>query len=659
MADVKAMKPEDIVSMRGVGGATISPDGRWVAFGRSVVVLDEEKSQRRSHIWLVSTKGGAPIQLTNGPNGDGGPQWSPEGERIAFTSKRDGDKQQIWVIRIAGGEARQLTYSREGAVNPRWAPDGQRIAFLRQEEEGKEKEKRKKAKDDPIVVGKDDFKQMHLWVVDIATMDEEPEPLFALSEEERDEGDDREDKRDRSERLTEGDFCVGDPQWSPDGKQIAFVSSPTPKADDEMFNSTIRIVDVATREIRKLTTYEDGEKSPRWSPDGKEIAFLHCPIGYGQKELYVIPAEGGASLHLTLEFDRNADTPVWSPNGKTIYFGAMDRARRHLCAVPREGGEVRQITEGDAVYGGMSIAEDGDMFVCYGSAPDRSGDLWVGAVDTGDVRRITEMNPQIAEFGLGAVSVVGWESDDGMKVEGVLCLPVGYREGERCPLLLDLHGGPHGGARDLEFKPVWQYFSGEGFAIFAPNFRGSDGYGREFARANNADWGGGDYRDIMAGVDRLIEQGIVDPDRMVVGGWSYGGYMTSWVVTQTDRFKAAMVGCGVTNLVSMYGQTDIPTFMRLYFRDGPPQELELYRAHSPMSYVRQAKTPTLIMHGIEDKRVPLPQGEEFYAALKAAGVETEFVKYPREGHGIGEPRHWMDVLKRQMAWFKKYTALEE
>lgn len=191
-----------------------------------------------------------------------------------------------------------------------------------------------------------------------------------------------------------------------------------------------------------------------------------------------------------------------------------------------------------------------------------------------------------------------------------------------------------------------------------PNFRGSDGYGRDFARANCADWGGGDYRDVMTGADHLIEQGIVDPDRMVVGGWSYGGYMTSWVVTQTDRFKAAMNGCGVTNLVSMYGQTDIPIFMRLYFRDGPPQELELYRKHSPMSYVHQAKTPTLIMHGAEDKRVPLPQGEEFYAALEAVGVETEFVKYPREGHGIGEPRHWMDVLKRQLAWFKKYTALD-
>jgi dipeptidyl aminopeptidase/acylaminoacyl peptidase len=252
--------------------------------------------------------------------------------------------------------------------------------------------------------------------------------------------------------------------------------------------------------------------------------------------------------------------------------------------------------------------------------------------------------------------VVRWRSSDGLEIEGVLYLPVGYKEGKRYPLIVEPHGGPHGGARDLGFKPQVHYFSGEGFATFAPNFRGSDGYGRHFARANYGDWGIGDYQDIMTGVDYLIEQGIAEPDRLVVGGWSYGGYMTAWMVTQTNRFKAAMKGCGVTNHVSMYGQTDIPDFMRLYFADGAPaQQLELYRKLSPMSYIHQVKTPTLILHGAEDKRVPLPQSEEFYAGLKSVGVDAEFVKYPREGHGIGEPRHQLDVLKRQLAWYKKYV----
>ena len=656
MHHLKTLKPEDIVAMKELGASTLSPDGRWAAFVRSVVVLEEEKSQRRSHIWLVSMDLRKPFQLTNGPNGDGDPQWSPDSMRIAFISKRGGDRNQVWVVPVGGGEARQLTYSKNGAATPRWSSDGRQMAFLRQEQDSEAEEKRKKAKNDPVVVDRDDFKQTHLWVIDVATMDEEPQPLFTLREEKRDNGDEREDERDRSERLTEGNFHVSDPQWSPAGRQIAFVSAPTPKADHEMFSSTVQILDVRTKAIRKLTRHRDGERSPRWSPDGTPLAFLHCPEGYGGKDLHVVSAEGGTSANLTSDFDRNVDAPIWSPDGGTIYFRAMDRVRRHLYAVPREGGTIRQITRGDVVDGTMSLAQDGDTFVCHRATPDRSGDLWMGSIRMGELRQLTVMNPQIQEFALGEMRVVGWESRDGLEIEGLLCLPVGYEEGGRYPLIVDLHGGPHGGARDLEFKPVWQYFSGEGFALFAPNFRGSDGYGRDFARANYADWGGGDYQDVITGVDHLVEQGIVDPDRMVVGGWSYGGYMTSWVITQTDRFKAAMNGCGVTSLVSMYGQTDIPTFMRLYFRDAPPRELELYRRHSPMSYVHQAKTPTLILHGAEDKRVPLPQAEEFYAALKAVGVEVEFVKYPREGHGIGEPRHWMDVLKRQLAWFKKYTA---
>ena len=665
----KTIKPEDIVAMKGLGGAVISSDGKWAAFVRTIPVLEKEKSMHRSHIWLVSTVAespnscefgyirGEPSQLTNGPNGDNQPQWSPDSRGIAFVSKRDGDKNQIWIIPIAGGEAKQLTHAKNGASNPRWSPDGKRIAFLMSEKDDKEQEKRKKAKDDPVVVDKDDFKQTHLWVIDVGTMDEEPELLFTLPEKESDEHEKKEgDEKDKSERLTEGDFHVIDPRWSPDGKQIAFVSSPSPKSDDTMFNATVQILDVETKEIRKLTEYDGGESSPRWSPDRTQIAFLHSPEGYGQNDLYIISAECGASTNLTSEFDRNTSAPIWSPDGKIIYFGAMDRVRRHLYVVPKEGGEIRQITRGDCVIGGVSIADDGDTFLCRRATPNTPGDLWVGSIRTGELKQLTELNPQIADFALGETRVIQWKSSDGLEIEGLLCLPVGYEQGKSYPLIVEPHGGPHGGARDLDFKAVWNYFSGEGFAVFVPNFRGSDGYGREFAKANYNDWGIGDYQDIMTGVDYLVEGGIADSERLVVGGWSYGGYMTSWIVTQTDRFKAAMNGCGVTNLVSMYGQTDIPSFMRLYFADAPPQQLELYRKLSPMSYIHRVTTPTLILHGAEDKRVPLPQSEEFYAVLKSVGVEVEFVKYPREGHGIGEPRHWLDVLKRQLAWYKKYVC---
>ena len=655
----KTLKPQDTISMKGLGQATISPDGKWAVFVRSVPVLEAEKSEHRSHIWLVSTDGGEPFQLTNGPSGDSGPQWSPDGGSIAFTSKRGEDKSQIWIISIGGGEAKQLTQTKNGASTPRWSPDGKRIAFLMQEKDSEATEKQKKAKDDPVTIDKDDFKQTHLWVIDTETMDDEPELLFTLDAESDEEGENARDERDKSRRLTEGDFHASDPRWSPDGKQIAFVSAPSPKANDAMFNSTIQVFDVLTRDsdvgqIRKLTDFNGGEDSARWSPNGKQIAFLHSPEGYGQKDLYTISAEGGTPTNLVADFDRNTDTPIWSLDGTTVYFTAMDGVRWHFYSVPKDGGEVHQITEGDYVVGGISIADDSDTFLCNRNGPNTPDDLWVGSIRTGELSQLTTLNPQIADFALGEVQVIRWQSSDGLEIEGLLCLPVGYEKGKRYPLIVEPHGGPRS-TRDLGFKPEWQYFSGEGFAVFAPNFRGGDGYGRQFATANFCEWGVGDYQDIMTGIDSLIEKGVADPEGLVVGGWSYGGYMTSWMITQTDRFKAAFNGCGIINLVSMFGQTDIPGFMQLYFAGPPSQQLELYHKLSPISHIHRVKTPTLILHGEEDRRVPLPQSEEFYAGLKALGIDVEFVKYPRAGHGIGEPRHRLDVLKRLLAWYKKYV----
>ena len=650
--ELKTLQPEDIVGLKGLSGLTISPDGGWAAFVRTVPVLEVEKSEHLGHIWLVSTDGGEPFQLTNGPNGDSNPQWSPDGTQLAFVSKRGDDKTQIWIIPIAGGEAKQLTHSKNGASSPQWSSDGKQIAFLKYETDSPTEEKRKRAGDDRVVMGVDDFKQQHLWVIEVGTLDDEPELCFNLPE----EGADEHVNVDKSQRLTEGDFHVSEPCWSPDGGQIVFVSTPSPGADDVMFNGVVHIVDIETKQVRKLTSHPGGESSPRWSPAGKKIGYLHTLAGYGQKDLHIISAEGGVSTNLTAtQLDRNVDLPVWSPDGGTIFFIAMDRVHWQLYSTSTTGGEICQITHGDCVIGEISIADDDDTFLCTRSEPDAPTDIWVGSIRTGEVKRLTKLNPQLENIALGEVQVIRWRSSDGLEIEGLLCLPVGYEPGKSYPLIVEPHGGPRS-SRDLGFKPTWHYFSGEGFAYFAPNFRGGDGYGNDFATANYSDWGGGDYHDIMTGVDFLIEEGIADPDRLIVGGSSYGGYMTSWIITHTDRFKAACNVCGVINLVSFYAQTDIPNFMSLYFAGPPSQGLELYRERSPISHVDRAQTPTLILHGEEDIRVPLPQSEEFYAGLKAASVETVFVRYPREGHSIGEPRHQLDVLKRQLAWYNKYIT---
>ena len=650
--ELTTLQPEDIIGLKDFSGLTISPDGRWAAFVRTVPVLEAEKSEHRGHIWLVSTDGGEPFQLTNGLNGDSNPQWSPDSTRLAFVSKRGDGETQIWLISIAGGEAKQLTHSKNGASSPQWSSDGKRIAFLKTEQDSDTDEKRKQAKDDRVIMGIDDFKQQHLWAIEVETVDDEPELLFSLPE----EGADEHVSVDKSQRLTMGDFHVSEPHWSPDGRQIVFVSTPSPKADDTMFNGVIHVVDTGTRDIRKLTTHTGGESAPRWSPDGEQIAYLHSPERYGQKDLHVVAAEGGTSTNLTaVPLDRNADGPVWSPDGEAIYFIAMDRVRWQLYSASKGEGEIHQITHGDWVIGAISIADDGDTFLCSRSESYAPADVYVGSIRTGEMKRLTKLNPEIENFALGEVQVIQWQSSDGLEIEGLLCLPVGYEVGKNYPLIVEPHGGPRS-SRDLGFKPTWHYFSGEGFAYFAPNFRGGDGYGNDFATANYNDWGGGDYQDIMTGVDFLIKQGIADPDRLIVGGSSYGGYMTCWIITHTDRFKAACNVCGVINLVSFYAQTDIPNFMSLYFAGPPSQRLALYRERSPISHVNRAQTPTLILHGEEDIRVPLPQSEEFYAGLKASGVETVFVKYPREGHSIGEPRHQLDMLNRQLAWYNRYIT---
>lgn len=651
----KMLKPENIIAMKKLGRSAISPDGKWVAFVQAVPVLEEDKSEYRNQIWLISTDKKELLQLTNGTNGDSSPEWSPDSKYIAFVSKRNSDKEQIWIIPITGGEARQLTYAKNGASTPRWSPDAKKIAFLMEEADSKLEKRRKKSKDDPISVGRDDFKQTHLWTIDVKTIDKEPEFLFTLPEEEP------EDKngRDKSHRLTDGDFHVNDPQWSPDAENILFISAPSPKADHIRFNSSIQIVNIDTGAIREATPIDSRDSMARWSRDGKQIAFLRPDKNAKslQKDIHILPAEGGATVNLTSEFDHDEVAPIWSPDDKLIYFEVADKVRRHIYSVSIDDKKICQITHGDFSITGMSIADDGNKCLCRRETPEEPPDLYVGSLlNEGKLKQITKLNPQIAEFALGETRVIHWKSIDGLEIEGLLRLPVDYEDGKSYPLVVAPHGGPHG-AVALEFRQDWHHFNSAGFAVFAPNFRGSDGYGQKFSEGNVGDWGGGDCQDVLTGVDYLVKQGIADPDRLVISGWSYGGYMTAWTITQTDRFKAACDGAGLINLVSMYAQNDIPTIMELYFGGKPVKELlELYRERSPISHIHQVKTPTLILHGAEDKRVPVPQAEEFYTGLTATGIETEFVKYPREGHGIEEPRHMLDMLKRRLAWFQKHIS---
>jgi dipeptidyl aminopeptidase/acylaminoacyl peptidase len=623
-------------AMRALGQVQLSPDGRWIAY--TVTVPDLKQSTTNSDIWLVSTSGGDPIRLTASPVMDDQPRWSPDGKWIAFVSAREG-KPQLFRISPSGGEATKLTESKAGVTGFAWAPDGKRIAYVSPRDPTPEEEKKQKDKDDAIVVDHD-FIPGRLWVFDLGTM--------------------------KATEVVKGDYQIGDPNWSPNGKEIAFVTTPTPKADDSRF-ADIQIVTLETGAIRKLVENPGPDGSPRWSPDGSMIAFeTRGPKDAGvlQSKLAVVSPSGGTPKVLAPGFLYAPGPPTWSPDGQTIYFWSSVRTRTELFAQPVAGGDPKQLSElkgSIGVFGGgaPSISADGRTVAFGRSDLDHPDEVYVGALgQSWSQRALTKLNPELDGIAFGRGETVRWKSKDGMEIEGVVVYPVGYDPSRRYPMVVHVHGGPAGSWPEA-FGANWymspQVYAAGGWVSFLPNPRGSSGYGEKFLTANFNDWGGGDFRDIQSGIDFLIQKGVADSTKLAQTGWSYGGYMTAWTLTQTNRFKAVMVGAGLTDMFSMYSTNDLQTLLEEYFGGQPWNVEQAYRRASAMMFIKQAKTPTLILHGAQDTRVPIGQPQELYMGLKKNGVPVTLVFYPREGHGLNEPRHALDKMKREYAFFSKHV----
>lgn len=631
----RPMTIEDALAIRIVGAPRLSPDGAWVAY--TISEWDKEKNTRVSHIYLTAADGSRTFRLTNGEKGESAPQWSPDGKRIAFTAERDKGN-QIWIIGTDGGEAERLTSEEAGVSGFEWSPDGSRIAYVTRDvpKDKEEREKKKKEKFDAVVVDRDPL-YSHLWVIELASKSKK--------------------------RLTEGSFSVSSPQWSPDGRWIAFVSSKQAYQESRYKDisgdqlSDIRIVAADGGETRLLTQNPGIDANPRWSPDGREIAFTGSsqPQAWAVKmELMVVPWQGGQARVLTSDFPESVGgAPRWSRDGKSLYFSAGMGVSSHLYSVPAAGGTARPLTRGERVHGQFDIFADGGKAVVGIETANAPGDLWIVDWAGARERQLTFANPQVKEFALGETEILRWKGPDNFDVEGILLKPVGYQPGRKYPLILQIHGGPYG-RFGWNFNSRAQIFAGNGYAVLMPNPRGSTGYGIRFTLANVGDWGGKDYQDWMAGVDAAIAKGIADPDKLVVMGGSYGGFGTFWTITQTDRFKAAVGHAGISDWYSFFGQSDIPGLMQYGFVGRPWTAAETYRKFSPMTYVTRVKTPIMITHGEEDRRVPIAQAEEFYRALVELGVEAVFVRYPREGHGIQEPNHQIDLVQRQLEWFARH-----
>jgi dipeptidyl aminopeptidase/acylaminoacyl peptidase len=640
----RPMNYDDVMAMKSVGNTAISPDGKHVAYTLSYADLKE--NERRTEIWIASSEksgeGGKPRRFTSGKN-DSSPQWSPDGQWIAFLSVRgtgEAAKPQIYLIPAFGGESDKLTDSKTGVNGFTWSADGKRIAYVAQAPLSEAEEKKQKDKDDAQVVDAG-FRFSRLWTIEIESK--------------------------KVSEIVRNDWVMSDPQFSPDGSRISFTVHPTPKADDGSLSDVYIASADGSGTPRKLFDNAGPDAGARWSPDGKWIAFTSRDAKNGTigiPGLYIISAEGGAPRAVTPNFDRAVSSVFWSPDGAAIYAVSQHRTLAQLIRIPAAGGEAKVISSGEGLIGGASFTRNADKVAFTRADLQHPADVYVASTAGFNPAKLSDHNPQLNEIALGRGEVIRWKSKDGMEIEGVLIYPVNYEAGKRYPTLANIHGGPSGVWTQAfpgtygNYAHVW---AGRGWAVFLPNVRGSSGYGEKFLLANYRDWGGGDYQDIQSGLDELVKRGLADPDRMGQTGWSYGGYLTAWTLTQTNRFKAVMVGAGLTNMFSMYSTNDLQRVLESYFGAQPWDDLEAYWAKtSAMAHIKKAKTPTLILHGGQDQRVPIGQAQELYMGLRKNNVPVQLVFFPREGHGLQEPRHQLDKMKREYAHFSKYVlGLEE
>jgi dipeptidyl aminopeptidase/acylaminoacyl peptidase len=616
-----------------VSAPRISPDGLRVAYLVSDIKTEKDKPWKSvEQLWVVPAAGPASAarQYTRGEESVSAVQWSPDGKVIAFLMNAGDEKDkkpQVWFMYADGGEPWQVTKHKPGVRSFDFSPDGKTLALVALDPESSAQEQRTKEKDDAQIVDHN-LKLPQLWTWEIAT--------------------------GQAKEIVKGKFAVSDARWSPDGMKLSFTENPTPLLNDT-WRQTAWTVDVASGEQHKLQGTSRYTHTVRWSPDGKSIAFL---TNEGNPEFHtsldVARADGSECRNVSEKFELNAAEPVWAADNKTIYFSANVQQLLEVFQVNVAAASVEQITAKQGVLTLAQISKDGHTAVGTWTDPMHPAEIFRSDPHFGKVEPITDQNAWLKDYALGQTEVIHWTSKDGTEVDGVLTKPVDFGASRKYPFLLNPHGGPTG-ASLLSFNPTEQVMAANGYLLLEPNFRGSTGRGEKYARANEKDWGGGDYQDDMTGVDAVVQKGWADPERLGAYGWSYGGYMTFWIDTQTDRFKAISPGAGLPDLYSMYSQTDIHNYISLFFGlKAPWDNFDEYWKHSPMKYVDQVKTPTMILHGQADTRVPIAQAEEFYQALKERDLPVEFVTYPRENHGFTEPRHIQDRMQRYLVFFGKY-----
>ena len=645
-AERRLLTPDDIIAVHGIDDPQLSPDGQWVAY--TVATADPVKDKNNSHLWMASWDGKQNIQLTYSNDSESSPRWSPDGKFIAFLTARgeEDPPEQVWLLDRQGGEARPLTGFNGDVADFRWSPDGKKLALIVNDEDPRKQSGADKDKTPPpIVIDRYYFKEdvtgylgaqrQHLYVFDMATR--------------------------KAENLTPGRFNESAPSWSPDGSRIAFFSnrSDDPDRNNEFGLYTIEPRAGATPQLITKFQGDAGDSSwmstPVWRPDGREIAFIAGGdpklIFYAAHFLAVVPASGGEPRLLSKALDRNVGAPQWSGDGKSLYFLLEDDLNQVLARMTVASGKVERVLTGRRETLDYDLGGKGRIAVLESTvdSPDA-----VFALEGKQLRALSHHNDEwLASVRLGTTEEISFASKDGTRISGLVTKPPGYVAGQRYPTLLWIHGGPVSQYAN-SFTTMWQIFASQGYVVVAANPRGSSGRGEAFTTAIYRDWGGKDSEDVLAAVDHVVAQGIADPNRLGVGGWSYGGILTNVVIAKDTRFKSATSGASISNILAGYG-TDM--YIREYELElGVPwKDLDVY-LHNSYAFLHadRIKTPTMFLCGDQDFNVPLLNSEQMYQALRSQGVPSQLIIYPGQHHGIRTPSYQRDRVQRFLDWHGKY-----